>query len=147
MNTSNWRTLHSSGVGLVSIISPFPKNWHYIIRWMYVRSFSGYRLQICLLERTYKTVAKISDNELFDCLLVWKKHNNKKKIMVGWLFINVPSTARSFREGTPIYCPWLLTSYPILLISRWNLKAKKTRVLWLYCIVLFIVYSLDIPLI
>ena len=26
--------------------------------------------------------------------------------MVGWLVMfNVPSTARSFRDGTPIYCP------------------------------------------
>ena len=26
--------------------------------------------------------------------------------MVGWLVVfNVPSTARSFRDGTPIYCP------------------------------------------
>ena len=26
--------------------------------------------------------------------------------LVGWLVVfNVPSTARSFRDGTPIYCP------------------------------------------
>ena len=26
--------------------------------------------------------------------------------MVGWLVVfNVPSTARSFRDSTPIYCP------------------------------------------
>ena len=26
--------------------------------------------------------------------------------MIGWLVVfNVPSTARSFRDGTPIYCP------------------------------------------
>ena len=25
--------------------------------------------------------------------------------LVGWLCFNVPSTARSFRDGTPIYCP------------------------------------------
>ena len=27
-------------------------------------------------------------------------------VMVGWLVVfNVPSTARAFRNGTPIYCP------------------------------------------
>ena len=27
-------------------------------------------------------------------------------MLVGWLVVfNVPSTARSFRDGTPIYCP------------------------------------------
>ena len=26
--------------------------------------------------------------------------------LIGWLVVfNVPSTARSFRDGTPIYCP------------------------------------------
>ena len=34
--------------------------------------------------------------------------------LVGWLVVfNVPSTARSFRDGTPIYCPLF-----------WNSKEK-----------------------
>ena len=31
---------------------------------------------------------------------------NRASVMFGWLVVsNVPSTARSFRDGTPIYCP------------------------------------------
>ena len=34
-----------------------------------------------------------------------QKHS-VQKMLVGWLVVfNVPSTARSFRDGTPIYCP------------------------------------------
>ena len=30
----------------------------------------------------------------------------REKIKVGWLVVfNVPSTARSFRDSAPIYCP------------------------------------------
>ena len=33
-------------------------------------------------------------------------HNGNLYSYVGWLVVfNVPSTARSFRDGTPIYCP------------------------------------------
>ena len=38
----------------------------------------------------------------------WKWSNSR--YLVGWLVVfNVPSTARSLRNGTPIYCPLLRT--------------------------------------
>ena len=41
--------------------------------------------------------------------------------LVGWLVVfNVPSTARSFRDGTPIYCPLRRTWSSINTLGNWT---------------------------
>ena len=38
--------------------------------------------------------------------LLAESHRESSRYLVGWLVVfNVPSTARTFRDGTLIYCP------------------------------------------
>ena len=51
----------------------------------------------------------IFDYKLGGVILIWSACSNSAAIVenhASWLAVfNVPSTARSFRDGTPIYCP------------------------------------------